>query len=58
VTDKIRSVCGPLIKDDEIGLKFRGLDGDWKDFLGIGFLAELQRRGVHVNIPKIGSRAA
>jgi hypothetical protein len=32
--------------------------GGWKDFWGFGFWRKIQRRGAHVNPPKIGSRAA
>jgi hypothetical protein len=34
----------------------RGLDGSWIEFLEIWVLGRVQRRGVHVNIPEIGSR--
>jgi hypothetical protein len=56
VAAKIRSVCGPLLWDDEKGLKLGQLGGIWKDFWSIGFLEEFQRRGAHVNVPEIGSR--
>jgi hypothetical protein len=42
--------------DDEKGLKFRGLDGDWKGFWEIGIWGRVQRRGAHVNTPEKGSR--
>jgi hypothetical protein len=29
---------------------------NWKEFWDFGFLGELQRRGVHVSTPEIGSR--
>jgi hypothetical protein len=32
------------------------LEVDWKVFWGLGILGAGQRRGVHVNIPEIGSR--
>jgi hypothetical protein len=57
VTSKIRSVCGPLIigRRDwaELAVNWAGFE----TFLGFCFLEEeLQRRGVHVKPPKIGSR--
>jgi hypothetical protein len=42
--------------DDEKGLKIGGLAGVWKVFEDLEVLGEFQRRGVHVSIPKIGSR--
>jgi hypothetical protein len=33
------------------------LKGTWKDFGRLGILGPGQRRGVHVKVPKIGSRA-
>jgi hypothetical protein len=39
-----------------MGLNFRGLKGGWIGIWVFGFLEEFQRRGVHVNIPKRGSR--
>jgi hypothetical protein len=56
VTNKIRSACGPIIKGRweraEIAVICPELD--W--FFGIWFLVGVQRRGAHVNAPKIGSR--
>jgi hypothetical protein len=56
VTNKIRSLRSPLIKDGENWLKMGQLDEDWKvfgiwEFLGVG-----QRRGADVSLLKIGSR--
>jgi hypothetical protein len=58
VAVKIRQRVVLLIRDGENRLKWRGLADIWKDSWEIGFLAELQRRGTHVSIPKIGSRGA
>jgi hypothetical protein len=56
VTNKIRSVGSPLIKDGEKWLIFGGLDGSWIEFLEIWVLGRVQRRGTDVNPLKIGSR--
>jgi hypothetical protein len=46
----------PLIKDDEMGWELGELDGVW-ELLGIWkFGGTVQRRGVRVSLPKIGSR--
>jgi hypothetical protein len=37
-------------------LKLGQLEEIWKKFWEIGFLRVGQRRGTHVNVPKIGSR--
>jgi hypothetical protein len=36
----------------------RGLNGIWKVFEKFGIFGAGQRRGTHVSVPKIGSRAA
>jgi hypothetical protein len=56
VTNKIRSLRSPLIKDGENGLIIGSVEGVWKVFGELGFFEAGQRRGAHVRIPKIGSR--
>jgi hypothetical protein len=46
----------PLIKDDEKGLILRGLNENWVGFWDFVFWGNGRRRGVHVNVPEIGSR--
>jgi hypothetical protein len=43
--------------DDEMSWEIGQLNGTWKVFGRLGILGAGQRRGVHVNVPKIGSRA-
>jgi hypothetical protein len=56
VTNKIRSLRSPLIKDGEKVLIIGPIEGVWKVFGDLGFFEAGQRRGAHVRIPKIGSR--
>jgi hypothetical protein len=58
VTNKIRSACGPLIRDHEKGLNCGQMEVIWKVFEEFEDLGQVQRRGVRVNTPKIGSRGA
>jgi hypothetical protein len=58
VTDKIRSGRSPLIRDGENGLIIGSTEGTWKVFEKFGIFGAGQRRGAHVSVPKIGSRAA
>jgi hypothetical protein len=58
VTYKIRSGRSPLIKDDENGLNCGQMEVIWKVFEEFEDLGQVQRRGTHVNTPKIGSRGA
>jgi hypothetical protein len=56
VTYKIRSARGPLIRDYEKRGNYGLVGRDWTEFLGLDFGGTVQRRGVHVNPPEIGSR--
>jgi hypothetical protein len=56
MTIKIRSGCGPLIRDYEKWLNCGWLGGNWIEFGNFGFGGIGRRRGAHVNPLKIGSR--
>jgi hypothetical protein len=56
VAVKIRSACGPLIRDHEKELKSGSIEGIWKFLTGWVFWRKIQRRGTHVSTPKKGSR--
>jgi hypothetical protein len=58
MTNKIRSLRRPLIRDYEIGLDCGQLNGNRKEFWGFVFWGNVSRRGTHVNPLKIGSRGA
>jgi hypothetical protein len=56
MTDKIRSGCGPLIRDHEERLGNGGIAWIRKDFWVWEFWGKVRRRGTHVFPPEIGSR--
>jgi hypothetical protein len=58
VTYKIRSGRCPLIRDGEKWLNCGQMEVIWKVFEEFEDLGQVQRRGAHVNTPKIGSRGA
>jgi hypothetical protein len=45
VTSKIRSACGPLIKDHENGLVFGSIEGNLNQFWGFGILGGSSEKG-------------
>jgi hypothetical protein len=56
VTDKIRSGCGPLIRDCEKWLELGVLNEIGLEFWILVFWGNVRRRGTDVSTPKIGSR--